>query len=71
MLRLVNPVFRSAAIVCLLIVAIIYVILPQLCDLVGNIITTITVCLIFAQVADIIQIYDEYHSETSYLISSE
>lgn len=71
MLRVVNPVSRAIAIVCLLIVAIIYVVLPQLCDLVGNIITTITVCLVFAQVADIIQIYDEYHSETSYFVSSK
>lgn len=71
MSRVVNPVFRVIAIACFLIVGVVYFVLPQLCDLTGNIITTLVVCLICEQVSDIIRIYDEYHSAMSYLLSGK
>ncbi len=71
MQKIVNPAFHIVAIVCFLIVAVIYVILPQLCDLVGNMVATLAVCLIFVQVSDIIKIFEDYHSGMSYLISGK
>lgn len=71
MQRIINPVFHALAIICLLIVGVVYFVLPQLSDLVGNIITTLVVCLIFEQIADIIRIFDEYHSAMSYLVSGK
>lgn len=69
--KIVNPIFHIIAIACFLIVAIVYVVLPQLFDLVGNIITSLAMCMIFVQTFDIVKMFVEYHSEMSYLISGK
>lgn len=40
-------------------------------DLVGNIVTTITVCLIVGQAADLVRIFTEFSSHVSFLIAGE
>ncbi|XP_065206035.1 probable G-protein coupled receptor Mth-like 5 [Planococcus citri] len=65
--RIINPVFHILSVILLLTVALIYFVLPQLCDLIGNIVTTIAVCLICIEVANIVHIFVEFHSEISYL----
>jgi G protein-coupled receptor Mth (Methuselah protein) len=51
----------------------IHFVLPQLRDLVGNIITTMSVCLIVAQSADLVRIFTEFkiHSPLSFLIAGK
>jgi G protein-coupled receptor Mth (Methuselah protein) len=55
--------------VIFLIIAIIYFVLPTLRDLVGNIITTILICLIICQAADLVRIFTEFSSHVSFLIA--
>ncbi|CAD7092554.1 unnamed protein product [Hermetia illucens] len=67
--KIINPIFHGISIVILLIVAIIYFILPTLRDLIGNIITTITICLIVSQAADLVRIFTEFSSHVSFLVA--
>lgn len=69
--RIINPIFHILSVMCLITVAVIYFVLPQLCDLIGNIVTTIAVCLICIEVANIIHIFVEFHSDISYLTVGE
>ncbi|XP_011644378.1 probable G-protein coupled receptor Mth-like 5 [Pogonomyrmex barbatus] len=46
----INPVIATISIVCYLIISLIYSTLPQLCDLVGNIIVSICLCLVVNQI---------------------
>ncbi|XP_077300264.1 G-protein coupled receptor Mth-like 5 isoform X2 [Arctopsyche grandis] len=68
MRKLVNPLFHVIGMICFLIVAIIYFILPMLRDLTGNIVTTINVCLILTQASDLVRIFTEFSSHVSFMI---
>ncbi|XP_037817005.1 probable G-protein coupled receptor Mth-like 5 [Lucilia sericata] len=69
MRKILNPIFHVIALVVLLIIAIVYFILPTLRDLVGNIITTIAVCLMVAQVADLVRIFTEFTNHVSFIVA--
>jgi G protein-coupled receptor Mth (Methuselah protein) len=57
--------------IILLVIAIIYFVMPTLRDLVGNIVTTITVCLIVSQAADLVRIFTEFSSHVSFMIAGK
>lgn len=65
--KVLNPLFHALSMVILLVIAIIYFVLPTLRDLVGNIVTTITICLIVSQAADLVRIFTEFSSHVSFL----
>ncbi|XP_018567379.1 probable G-protein coupled receptor Mth-like 5 [Anoplophora glabripennis] len=67
--NVVNPITHGITIVCLLVIAIIYFVMPTLRDLTGNIITTICMCLILSQTADMIRLLTVFRSHTSLLIT--
>jgi G protein-coupled receptor Mth (Methuselah protein) len=67
--KILNPLFHGLSMIMLLIVAIIYFILPTLRDLVGNIVTTITICLIISQAADLVRIFTEFSNHFSFMIA--
>ncbi|XP_055712642.1 probable G-protein coupled receptor Mth-like 5 [Phlebotomus papatasi] len=67
--KIINPIFHGISMIILLIIAIIYFVLPSLRDLVGNIVTTITVCLIVNQAADLVRIFTEFSSHVSFLVA--
>ena len=69
MQRILNPTCRGLAIICYLIIAVVYFVMPQLRDLVGNILTSISLCLITSQVADVVRIFTEFTSHVSFLIA--
>lgn len=69
MKKILNPLFHAIAMVLFLIVAIIYFVLPTLRDLAGNIITTINVCLIVSQAADLVRIFTEFSNHVSFMIT--
>jgi hypothetical protein len=69
MRRIVNPVCHGLAIVCYLIIAVVYFVIPQLRDLVGNILTSISLCLITSQAADLISVFTEFTSHVSFLVA--
>ncbi|KAJ8982913.1 hypothetical protein NQ317_004567 [Molorchus minor] len=67
--NIINPVGHSVTIICLLITAIIYFVMPTLCDLTGNIITTICMCLIISETADMIRLLTVFKNHTSLFIT--
>ncbi|XP_008554127.1 probable G-protein coupled receptor Mth-like 5 [Microplitis demolitor] len=67
--HVVDPITRAFAIACYLFVAIVYFVLPQLRDLVGNMITSMTMCLAVNQIAVTGRILTEYGSHVSFLIA--
>ncbi|XP_062564547.1 probable G-protein coupled receptor Mth-like 5 [Armigeres subalbatus] len=67
--KIINPICHGMAIVILLVVAIIYFVLPTLRDLVGNIVTSITVCLIISQAADLVRIFTEFSNHVSFVVA--
>ncbi|XP_044265757.1 probable G-protein coupled receptor Mth-like 5 isoform X3 [Tribolium madens] len=69
MRNIISPITHGIGIVCLLIIAIIYFIMPTLRDLVGNIVTTISMCLIVSQAADLIRVLTVFDSHISLIIS--
>ncbi|XP_075145336.1 G-protein coupled receptor Mth-like 5 [Haematobia irritans] len=69
MRKILNPIFHVISLVILLIIAIVYFILPTLRDLVGNIVTTIAVCLMVGQVADLVRIFTEFTSHVSFIVA--
>lgn len=69
MRKVMNPLFHAISMILFLIVAIIYFVLPTLRDLAGNIITTISMCLIFAQAADLVRIFTELSNHVSFMIA--
>lgn len=69
MRRIVNPICHSLAIICYLITAVVYFVMPQLRDLVGNILTSISLCLITSQAADLVRIFTEFTSHVSFLVA--
>ncbi|XP_048507611.1 probable G-protein coupled receptor Mth-like 5 isoform X2 [Athalia rosae] len=69
MRRVIDPAFRAISIVCYLIVAVVYFVLPQLRNLIGNIITSMTMCLITSQCADMVRIFTEFSNHVSFLVA--
>lgn len=67
--NIVNPITHGVTIVCLLTIAIIYFVMPTLRDLAGNIITTICMCLIVSQTADLVRLLTVFKSHISLLIA--
>ncbi|XP_072391044.1 probable G-protein coupled receptor Mth-like 5 [Diabrotica undecimpunctata] len=67
--NVVNPITHGISMVCLLIVAIIYFVMPTLRDLTGNIITTICMCLIVSQTADMIRLLTVFKNHISLMIT--
>lgn len=71
MKKILNPLFHAFAMILFLIVAIIYFVLPTLRDLAGNIITTIMLCLIVSQAADLVRIFTEFSNHISFMITGK
>nr|CAH7735488.1 unnamed protein product [Callosobruchus chinensis] len=69
MRNIVSPATHFVCIVCFLTVAIVYFVMPTLRDLTGNIVTTICVCLIISQAADIVRLLTVFKSHVSILIT--
>lgn len=69
MRNIVNPVTHLMAMICLLFVAIVYFVMPTLRDLVGNIVTTIALCLIVSQAADLIRLLTIFTNHVSLIIT--
>lgn len=69
MKKIIDPIFHGIAIICYLTVAIIYFVMPTLRDLTGNIISTISICLIISQAADMVRIFTEFSSHVSFMIA--
>ncbi|XP_045453073.1 probable G-protein coupled receptor Mth-like 5 [Melitaea cinxia] len=69
MKKVINPLFHAIAMVLFLIVAIIYFVLPTLRDLAGNIITSINICLIVSQAADLVRIFTEFSNHISFMVT--
>ncbi|KAJ8958742.1 hypothetical protein NQ318_016470, partial [Aromia moschata] len=67
--NVISPLTHGITIICLLIIAIIYFVMPTLCDLSGNIITTICMCLIVSQIADMIRLLTVFKSHVSFFIT--
>lgn len=65
----IDPAFHAISMACYLIVAVIYFVLPQLRDLVGNIITSMTLCLVVNQCASTVRIFTEFGNHVSFLIA--
>lgn len=66
--KLLNPLFHGLAMFLYLLVAIIYFVLPTLRDLAGNIITTINICLIINQAADLVRVFTEFSNHVSFFL---
>lgn len=69
MRNIVNPITHFMAMICLLFVAIVYFVMPTLRDLVGNIVTTIALCLIVSQAADLIRLLTIFTNHVSLIIT--
>ncbi|KAK0088355.1 hypothetical protein PV325_012253 [Microctonus aethiopoides] len=67
--HIVDPVTRALAIICYLIIAIVYFVLPQLRDLVGNMITSMSMCFVINQIAITVRIFTQFASHISFLIA--
>lgn len=65
----IDPTFHAISIASYLVVAVVYFVLPQLRDLVGNMITSMTLCLIASQCASTVRIFTEFGSHVSFLIA--
>ncbi|XP_020278459.1 probable G-protein coupled receptor Mth-like 5 [Pseudomyrmex gracilis] len=69
MTRAIDPTFHAISIACYQIVAVVYFVLPQLRDLVGNIITSMTLCLVVNRCASTVRIFTEFGSHFSFMIA--
>ncbi|KAL0269360.1 UNVERIFIED_CONTAM: hypothetical protein PYX00_007121 [Menopon gallinae] len=67
--KVVDPILHVIAILCFLTVAIIYFVLPPLRDLVGNIITTMMLCMIVSQAAELVTIFTEFKNHVSFMVA--
>ncbi|KAF5271726.1 hypothetical protein FQA39_LY08049 [Lamprigera yunnana] len=65
MRNIISPITHGISMACFLLIAIIYFIMPTLRDLVGNIITTICICLIVSQAADTIRLLTLFTNHVS------
>ncbi|XP_062126251.1 probable G-protein coupled receptor Mth-like 5 isoform X2 [Drosophila sulfurigaster albostrigata] len=67
--KILNPIFHGISLIILLVIAIIYFILPTLRDLVGNIVTTIAMCLMVSQAADLVCIFTDFTNHVSFIVA--
>ncbi|XP_034114646.1 probable G-protein coupled receptor Mth-like 5 isoform X1 [Drosophila albomicans] len=68
--KILNPIFHGISLIILLVIAIIYFILPTLSrDLVGNIVTTIAMCLMVSQAADLVCIFTDFTNHVSFIVA--
>lgn len=67
--RALDPTFRAISIVCYVVIAVVYFVLPQLRDLVGNMITSIALCMICYQAASIVNIFIHFGNHVSFFIA--
>ncbi|XP_045460935.1 probable G-protein coupled receptor Mth-like 5 [Harmonia axyridis] len=67
--NIVSPVTHGINIACLLTIAVIYFVMPNLRDLVGNIITTMCFCLILSQIGGLLRMLTVFTSHISLLIT--
>lgn len=65
----IDPAFHAVSMACYLIVAVVYFVLPQLRDLVGNIISSMTLCLVVNQCASTVRIFTEFGNHISFMIA--
>lgn len=65
----IDPTFHAISIASYMVVAVVYFVLPQLRDLVGNMITSMTLCLIASQCASTVRIFTEFGNHISFLIA--
>lgn len=65
----IDPAFHAVSMACYLIVAVVYFVLPQLRDLVGNIITSMTLCLMVNQCASTVRIFTEFGNHVSFMVA--
>ncbi|KAL0122296.1 hypothetical protein PUN28_007202 [Cardiocondyla obscurior] len=65
----IDPAFHAVSMACYLIVAVVYFVLPQLRDLVGNIITSMSLCLLVNQCASTVRIFTEFGNHVSFLVA--
>lgn len=65
---IVDPIFHAIAIISYFIVAIIYFVLPQLRNLVGNSISSMCLCLIISQCVSTIRIFKQFGNHINFLI---
>ncbi|XP_076638577.1 G-protein coupled receptor Mth-like 5 [Colletes latitarsis] len=65
----IDPAFHAISIASYLIVAVVYFVLPQLRDLVGNMITSMTLCLIAGQCASMVRIFTEFGNHISFMVA--
>ncbi|XP_012272007.1 probable G-protein coupled receptor Mth-like 5 [Orussus abietinus] len=67
--HVVDPTFRAIAMASYVAVAVVYFVLPQLRDLVGNIITSMSLCLVASQGAATVRIFTEYGNHISFVVA--
>lgn len=65
----IDPAFHAISIAAYLVVAVVYFVLPQLRDLVGNMITSMMLCLIANQCASTVKIFTELGNHVSFMIA--
>lgn len=65
----IDPAFHAVSMACYLIVAVVYFVLPQLRDLVGNIITSMALCLMINQCASTVRIFTEFGNHVSFMVA--
>ncbi|XP_029042173.1 probable G-protein coupled receptor Mth-like 5 [Osmia bicornis bicornis] len=65
----IDPTFHAISIASYLVVAVVYFVLPQLRDLVGNMITSMTLCLIAGQSASMVRIFTEFGNHVSFMVA--
>lgn len=65
----IDPAFHAVSMACYLIVAVVYFVLPQLRDLVGNIISSMTLCLVANQCASTVRIFTEFGNHISFMVA--
>lgn len=65
----IDPAFHAISIASYLVVAVVYFVLPQLRDLVGNMITSMTLCLIAGQCASMVRIFTEFGNHISFMVA--
>ncbi|XP_076233922.1 G-protein coupled receptor Mth-like 5 [Calliopsis andreniformis] len=65
----IDPAFHAISIASYLVVAVVYFVLPQLRDLVGNMITSMTLCLIAGQCASTVRIFTEFGNHVSFMVA--
>ncbi|XP_068154335.1 probable G-protein coupled receptor Mth-like 5 isoform X1 [Drosophila tropicalis] len=70
LMKILDPIFHIISLIILLVIAIVYFILPTLSrDLVGNIVTTIAMCLMISQASDLVRIFTMFSSHVSFIVA--